>query len=187
MANLIRCSKGHFYDTDKYRACPYCAQTGTAGPTTPLTEHGEEKLQLPATDVKNKRAVTDDMDATVGYYEAMKHNPVVGWLVSIEGTTKGMDFRVCSGRNYIGRGANMDIVLEGDNMVSREKHAIIIFDPVSQMTLCQSGESRELFYLNGRVVTDAVALNKGDILTIGRTKLMFVPFCGELFAWDAQG
>ena len=29
-------------------------------------------------------------------------------------------------------------------------------------------------------------LRQGDILTIGRSKLMFVPFCGALHSWEAQ-
>ena len=40
--------------------------------------------------------------------------------------------------------------------------------------------------MNDAVVTDTVELRQGDILTIGRSKLMFVPFCGALHSWEAQ-
>ena len=179
MANLTRCANGHFYDADKERFCPYGNQATAGGATTPLTTNnkGENKQG-------NNRYVVEDTGETVGFYNEMTTKPVVGWLVSIEGSTMGKDFRLCSGRNYIGRGKDMDIVLEGDNKVSRNKHAIVLFDPRSQKTLCQAGESRELFYLNDNVVTGTVELKQGDVIMIGDTKLMFVPFCGDLHTWN---
>lgn len=182
MPNLTRCANGHFYDSDKYRSCPYCDQASVVK-TEPIPQ---PKPIIP--DKKPDDIVVTDEGHTVGLWDVEYTNtvvkPVVGWLVSIEGTTCGKDFRLCAGRNYIGRSADMDIILEQDTAVSRSKHAIIIFDPISKKTLCQAGESRELFYLNGKVVTDSIEIQKGDVLTVGKTKLMFVPFCGELHTWD---
>lgn len=172
MANLTRCEKGHFYDADKNRSCPYCEQPIGISNTTPLEAYTPM--------IKN---TVDSIDKTVGFFDDMDTKPVVGWLVSVKGSTEGKDFRLCSGKNYIGRGKDMDVVLEGDNKVSRSKHAIVLFDPRSQKTLCQAGESRELFYLNDNVVTETVELKQGDVITIGDTKLMFVPFCGNLHTW----
>lgn len=177
MANLARCENGHFYDSAKHRTCPYCSQATGGGVTTPL-----EPPVIPVAPPQ----VVENGGETIGFYdEVIKNEPVVGWLVSVEGSSCGKDFRLRSGKNYVGRNLDMDVVLDGDNAVSRDKHAIIVFDPVSQKTLCQSGESRELFYLNGTVVTQTVDLNAGDVLTIGRTKLKFVPFCGALHTWNA--
>ena len=174
MANLTRCTNGHFYDADKHRSCPYCEQT-PVNETVPVNTGRSQTAG---------RRVPEDTGKTVSFYDEMKIKPVVGWLVSVEGSTRGEDFRLCSGRNYIGRGKDMDIVLEGDNRVSRNKHAIVLFDPKSQKTLCQPGESRELFYLNDEVVTGTVELKQGDVITIGETQLMFVPFCGALHTWN---
>ena len=42
MSTLTRCENGHFYDSEKYRNCPYCAiQTGSVGETVPV-----QKLDL---------------------------------------------------------------------------------------------------------------------------------------------
>lgn len=181
MSTLTRCKNGHFYDSEKYRSCPYCAvQTGAVGETIPVPRPGfpvQPHSQL---------SQSDDVGATVGYYDTMPSKPVVGWLVAIEGTSQGKDFRLYSGRNYIGRNEDMDIQLKDDPMVSRSRHAIVMFDPLSKKTLCQAGESRELFYRNNTVVTDTVELKQGDVLTIGKTKLMFVPFCGVLHSWEIQ-
>lgn len=200
MANLTKCANGHFFDADKNRTCPYCEKPSSGGDTTPLpqndggTNNGiifenaanrdpllKSTSQLNA---PNARSTAMDTGETVGFYSDMKVSPVVGWLVSIEGSTKGKDFRLISGRNYIGRQSSMDIVLDGDNKVSRSKHAVVLFDPKSQKTLCHAGESRELFYLNDNVVTETVELKQGDIITVGDTKLMFVPFCGALHTWN---
>ena len=89
-----------------------------------------------------------------------------------------------SGRNFIGRASHMDIVLRGDNSISREKHAIILYEPKRREFIAQAGESRELFYLNDEVVLNPVRLKQHDILTIGNTRLMFFPCCGENFSWD---
>lgn len=175
MANLTRCEKGHFYDTDKHRTCPYCDQLAEVGATTPVPQRNA---------IGGDIRKGEDAGKTIGYYSDMPTKPVVGWLVAIEGSEIGKDFRLCSGRNYIGRGKDMDVVLEGDPRVSRSKHAVILFDPRSQKTLCQAGDSKELFYRNDLVVTETVELQQGDVLTIGDSKLMFVPFCGALHSWD---
>ena len=41
-----------------------------------------------------------------------------------------------------------------------------------------------MFYLNEEVVLNPVRLKQHDILTIGNTRLMFFPCCGEDFSWD---
>lgn len=182
MTQLTRCPEGHFYDGSKFRTCPFCQQAGPVKATQPMTSpppadppRGAQPPAVPP---------AEDMGKTVGYYEDMS-SPVTGWLVVIEGPGRGKDFRLRPGRNYIGRADTMDVVLDGDPAVSRNKHAIVVFDPVSRTTLCQAGESRELFYLNGRVVTETAALKRGDILSIGKTRLAFVPFCDEDFSWEA--
>lgn len=184
MTQLTRCPEGHFYDSSKFRTCPYCQQTaGPVKPTVPMSSPAPAAApapQAPSSDVLTQ----EDIGATQGYYDPSLKKPVVGWLVIVDGPGRGQDYRLCSGRNYIGRASNMDVILSGDPAISRSKHAIVVFDPVSRVTLCQAGESRELFYLNGKVVTETAQLKRGDVLTIGKTKLVFVPFCDESFAWD---
>ena len=126
-----------------------------------------------------------DEEKTVSLYQYQNHtDPVAGWLVCIEGTDFGSSFTVKSGRNFIGRASHMDVALRGDNSISREKHAIILYGPKRREFIAQAGESRELFYLNDEVVLNPVRLKQYDILTIGNTRLMFFPCCGENFSWD---
>lgn len=126
-----------------------------------------------------------DEEKTISIYKTqIGMDPVVGWLVCIEGKDFGGSFTLKSGRNFVGRAANMDIVLHGDSSISREKHAIILYEPKRREFIAQAGEARELFYLNEEVVLNPVKLKQYDILTIGNTRLMFFPCCGENFSWD---
>ncbi len=113
----------------------------------------------------------------------VKGEPVVGWLVCITGEDAGKSFELKSGRNFIGRASNMDVVLASDKSVSRDKHAIILYEPRKRIFLAQPGESRELFYVNEEVVLNTQQLNVHDKILVGSTELIFVPFCGENFAW----
>lgn len=184
MTQLTRCPEGHFYDGSKFRTCPFCQQAGPVKATQPMVSpQPADPLRTPEPPAVPS-TTPDDMVQTVGYYENMQDQPVTGWLVIVGGPGRGKDFRLRPGRNYIGRSGDMDVVLDADQTVSRNKHAIIVFDPVSRATLCQPGESRELFYLNGRMVTEASALKPRDILSIGKTRLAFIPFCDEGFSWD---
>ena len=78
----------------------------------------------------------------------------------------------------------MDVALTGDNSVSRERHAIVIYEPKARIFIAQPGDSRELFYLNDEVVLNNEKLKNYDVLTVGNLKLMLVACCGEHFSWD---
>lgn len=207
--NLKRCENGHFYDMDKFQECPHCAALGgdrnvtqsfderNTVNTEPLTapisqpvpkDTSTEKVSL--TDAVSKamtatHVAPEDDGKTISLYQVkMGTEPVVGWLVCIEGQAFGESFKLKTGRNFIGRSQNMDIVLPGDNSVSRDKHAIILYEPKKREFIAQAGESRELFYLNDEVVLNPVRLKQHDIVTIGNTKLMFFPCCSENFSWE---
>lgn len=108
----------------------------------------------------------------------------VGWLVCIKGKDFGIGFAVKDGINYIGCSAEMDIALHKDNREVKEKHAVIYYVPKQKKFIAEPGKTRDLFYLNGEVVLNPVEIKKQDVLTIGNTSLMFVPFCGEDFNWE---
>ena len=110
--------------------------------------------------------------------------PVVGWLVCIEGTNYGYSFCLYAGKNFVGRASDMDICLKGDDSVSRTKHAIITYEPRERKFFAQPGESHELFYVNDNVVLTSAELKDRDEISVGKTKLVFVPFCDSKYGWD---
>lgn len=116
--------------------------------------------------------------------EAFEQAPVAGWLVCVKGKALGRDFRLKSGRNFIGRSDNMDVSLPGENTVSRDRHAIVIHEPRKNIFIAQPGDSRELFYVNGEVVLSSVEMKKNDVLQVGDVQLMLIPCCDEKFRWE---
>ena len=204
---LTRCGNGHFYDEDKFNRCPHCEAAGRNNvETVAMNRNDNVTAAIPQQDkldfdndsnsgsslkaavqkAANSSASQDGGDSvTVSYYnKAIGTEPVVGWLVCIEGSHLGEDFRLKSGRNFIGRGIGMDVPITGDNTVSREKHAIVLYDPENQQFLAQPGDAKELCYLNGKLVLAAMELKINDVLKVGATKLMFFPCCTDVFNWE---
>ena len=126
-----------------------------------------------------------EAEKTVSFYkDAFGTEPVVGWLTCIEGLHYGKSFGLRSGRTFIGRNPGNDVVLAGDVSVSREKHAVILYDPKARCFIAQQGDSRELFYLNDRLIISNEVLKAYDVISIGNERLLFIPMCGEQFCWE---
>ncbi len=122
---------------------------------------------------------------TVHYFQkSIGTEPVVGWLVCVKGVHFGEDFKIKSGRNFIGRSGNMNISLSADKAVSRDRHAILTYDPKGNSFFIQPGESSELCYVNNDAVLVPTKLNLNDRISIGESELVFVPFCSESFSWE---
>lgn len=185
--NLTKCGNGHYYDADKFDHCPHCSKAehredgkgaGKGKPESVSLRDAVKSATSPA-------RFAGEENRTVSYYGgSMQTEPVVGWLVCIEGACLGKAFELKNGKNFIGRALNMDVILEGDPNVSRERHAIVTYEPKNRLFVAQPGDSRELFYVNGEVVLMNVELHNRDVLYVGKTRLMFVPFCGAEFAWE---
>lgn len=131
----------------------------------------------------------DEESRTVSYYnqkiaEPVLGEPVVGWLVCTKGRYFGQSFTLKSGRNFIGRSYSMDVSLDGEPSVSRDRHAVVIYEPKERMFLAQPGDSHELFYVNDKVVLDNVVLKARDVLAVGKIDLMLIPCCTKEFAWE---
>lgn len=137
-------------------------------------------------------------ETTVGIYPTMSSKPgnfdggagpanlepAVGWLICIEGGNRGRDYRISAGNNTIGRSASNSIALIGDQGVSREQHAIVVYDPKSNTYYALPGNSRGLCYVNGKVILNVTELKKNDVLELGASKLMLIPCCDEKFNWN---
>lgn len=186
---LRQCSKGHYYDEETYGDnCPHCQLLGSSAgtmmmgggdqKTVPQDKSGKDKTK----DLTYAPPILDE-EKTTGMVNT-EADPVVGWLVCIKGNNLGSDFRLHAGRNFVGRGQSMDVCLLGDPSISRSSHAVIVYDPKSGSYLAQPGESRELFYMNGKVVLESIELHAYDVLELGNSSLLFLPLCGEKFDWN---
>lgn len=116
--------------------------------------------------------------------ENQRIEPVVGWLVCIEGNDKGLDFRIHSDNNFIGRSEEMDICIRGDVAIAKYRQAVASYDARNKRFYMAPCEGRSLVYLNGEPLLAPAGIVKGDIIEIGCTKLLFVPLCCREFSWE---
>lgn len=141
----------------------------------------EDLFSAPQSVPTNAKAVERVSNST------QKHtamSPCAGWVIALNGNHFGQDFRLKVGKNFVGRDSSMDVALEGDKSVSRNKHAILVYEPKQHLYLVQPGESSELVYLNNEVVLSPVKLKAYDVITIGEVNLLFMPLCGDMFSWS---
>ena len=212
--NLVKCENGHFYDEERYQSCPHCDAPAQRNdnltmPVQRSAANDAVTVALDATAVEGASAAEPQRsaasledavkaatqgavnapveagDKTVGFFSsAIGKEPVVGWLVCTGGEHFGEDFKLKSGRNFVGRAANMDVPITKDATVSRERHAIVVYEPRGNLFIVQPGDSKELSYLNGEVVLSPREIKVHDKLMVGKTELMFIPCCTAEFNWD---
>lgn len=183
---IQECGNGHLYDTDQYASCPYCRgggnriNFGEGGTGTTVAAGGELGKTVAAT-------VTDKSDTgkTVGVFQKrMSFEPVVGWLVCVEGPEEGKDYRIYGRNNTIGRSEKMDICIKGDSTISRENHARLAYDEKHNAFHLIPAESTNAIYLNDEPVYVPTKLEAYNVIEFGDCKLIFIPFCNDHFTWQ---
>lgn len=164
MSGLIRCQNGHLFSSRRYGTiCPYCnIETATT-----------EKKEVPQSEVEVDEILFMN-----------KIQPVCGWMVCIDGPRQGKDYKIHEGKNFVGRADDMDIQILGDNKIARRNHAIIVYDPKKHETVLLPGDSNGLVYHNDNAVYVPVVLSVYDVIEIGSSKFLFIPFCGDHFRWE---
>ena len=198
-----RCKNGHLYDTEIYGdTCPYCAQGNS------VIEFGETELEVEDFDPMDQLGKTvpvstitpETINKTTPPQEYMQKqqeigktqpvfrpkqgiDPVVGWLVCVDGHNVGSDYRLLPRTNSIGRGREMDVQLKGDDTISSDTHAKIDYDALNNSFYLLPGNNRNPIYLNNVPVYQAVMLNPYDRIRLGKTDVLFVPFCCDRFVW----
>lgn len=165
MSNLTRCQNGHMFSMRRHGTiCPYCnLETAT-----------QEKQEIETTPA--------DVEELLG--DRDKTHRVCGWIVCIEGVRQGKDYKIRDGKNFIGRADDMDIQILGDNEISRRNHAVIVFDKKKMETVLLPGDSNGIAYLNGDACYVPTTLDSYDVIELGCSKFLFIPFCGEHFMWE---
>lgn len=170
--NLVKCENEHFYDADKFLFCPHCSNqlAGTNEMTDSQKKQNQINTEPPETRTRESRASTISGNT-------------VGWLVCIEGVSQGENFTLREGSNYIGRAASMDVPLLYEPTVSREKHAVITYDNISNSYLLSSPEYADRTFCNGKPVPTEKVLKNRDLITLGDCSLLFIALCNASFRW----
>ena len=156
---VIKCNNGHWYDSNVDLVCPHCKrENGKLAIKLDDKEEDDKTVsfidvaegmegldrQIEKSIASVNNEVSDDFDfdmadidiedsdktIALGFFGVSEEiQPVTGWLVCVEGGEKGKDYRLHSGKNFIGRSPKMDVVVLKDDHIAREKHASIVYDP----------------------------------------------------------
>lgn len=115
-----------------------------------------------------------------------EQDPVVGWLVVTGGPGLGSFRPVFEGNNTIGRSAASRIPLDfGDEAISFEEQGYIRYDGNDRSFLFVPNMSKtNVVSVNAKRPTSAIELAAMDVIVMGRTQLVFMPFCGPEFDWS---
>jgi len=113
-------------------------------------------------------------------------DPVVGWVVVVGGPGLGAHRPIFEGNNTVGRSPTQRIPIDfGDDSISSEEQAYIRYDSSERSFLFVPNLSKpNVVSVNDRRPTGAVVLSAMDVITMGRTQLVFIPFCGREFDWS---
>lgn len=200
------CSAGHVYDADQFPSCPYCNRNTRAiqfgataapagyGATTAPAGYGAAPAgrddtigQTVMPEAIRRRMEQERDNRTVGEFKRkLGYEPVVGWLVCVEGPEVGKDYRLFGRINSIGRAEGNDVVLAQEHTVSQKNHVRLAYDAKHNNFQLIPGEGTNVTYLNDEPLYVPQKLNAYDVLEMGDTKLMFIPLCNERFHWPEK-
>ena len=200
------CSAGHVYDADQFPSCPYCNRNTRAiqfgataapagyGATTAPAGYGAAPAgrddtigQTVMPEAIRRRMEQERDNRTVGEFKRkLGYEPVVGWLVCVEGPEVGKDYRLFGRINSIGRAEGNDVVLAQEHTVSQKNHVRLAYDAKHNNFQLIPGEGTNVTYLNDEPLYVPQKLNAYDVLEMGDTKLIFVPLCNERFHWPEK-
>jgi hypothetical protein len=114
-------------------------------------------------------------------------DPVVGWLVIVDGPGRGKAVNIYAGMNSVGRSAGQRIRVDfGDASISGEGAAFITFEPKRRTFHINHGGKANIVYLNDEAVLTPMPLAGSSLIAIGETKFRFVQLCGPDFTWEDE-
>ncbi len=202
-----RCDNGHFID-ESWDICPYCPQdlsepeipivrpraveSLAAAPapaaSQPLSSRHDESSGLRARHASESgaSAAVLPMERTVAASQLhTQKRYVVGWLVGLNGASRGESYPVRMGRNVIGRDRKSDIVVSDDQASSH--HADLVFRPEEKRFILMDHNSTNGTYVNENEIEPRRDLAAKDVIRIGSHRFIFTPLCHDGFHWDDEG
>jgi len=158
---------------------------------TPETAHVEQVAETSRANVMVAKAEDPSRTQLVrGKVEVARGqfgcDPVVGWLVVVGGPGIGSYRPIYEGNNSVGRALTQRIPVDfGDDAISSEEQAYIRYDSNDRSFLFVPNLAKtNVVSVNNARPTGAVELSAMDVIVMGRTQLVFVPFCGSDFDWS---
>lgn len=200
----VKCRNGHWYDANVYQSCPHCKRNNEKlSLTLDHVEEDDKTVSIADVDIslgeqlgrmigegigdtiptgQGNKPEDDEKTISFGFFDIGRIQPVTGWLVCLNGSEKGLDYRLHSGKNFIGRSSSMDVVLTDDKTISRNRHGSLAYDPKGNAFYLAPEEGNAV-YLNGEMVDTVKRIGEDDVITVGETDLVLIPYCKEGRIW----
>ncbi|HML28222.1 MAG TPA: FHA domain-containing protein [Hyphomicrobium sp.] len=117
---------------------------------------------------------------------AFERDPVVGFLIVVGGPGLGSFRPIFEGNNTVGRSPGNRIPLDfGDDAISNEAQAYLRYDSTDRSFLFVPNLAKtNVVSVNDKRPAGPVPLQPMDVITLGRTQVAFLPFCGGDFDWS---
>jgi hypothetical protein len=158
-------------------------------PTPPPPEARVVNVPTPPVPRREPGAPLPPMERTVAVQKLdASQQPkryVVGWLIGLNGSTRGESYAVRMGRNVLGRDRRSDIVVNDDQASSH--HADLVFRPEEKRFILMDHNSTNGTYVNELEIEPRRDLVLKDIIRIGSHRFVFMPLCQDGFYWDDDG
>jgi hypothetical protein len=115
-----------------------------------------------------------------------ERDPVVGFLIIVGGPGLGSYRPIFEGNNTIGRSKDNRIPIDfGDDAISNEAQAYLRYDSSDRSFLFVPNLAKtNVVSVNDKRPAGPVPLQPMDVITLGRTQVAFLPFCGSEFDWS---
>jgi hypothetical protein len=150
-----------------------------AEPSKPRKVEAELDTEAPARTV----LVRGKQKIEHGVFE---RDPVVGFLIVVGGPGLGSFRPIFEGNNTLGRSRDNRIPLDfGDDAISNEAQAYLRYDSTDRTFLFVPNLAKtNVVSVNDKRPAGPVPLQPMDVITLGRTQVAFLPFCGSDFDWS---
>lgn len=154
--------------------------------TTLMDEPGAFRPKSQGTSLmgEGRRGGTRLVSLEEGGQSGATDDPVVGWLVVIDGPGRGVSIPIGYGMNIVGRGRSNRIVLDfGDDRISEDDHFRVAYDSEEREFHLIPGRGTNLLRVGGKPLLAAQSLSSGTDIKVGDSMLRFVALCGPDWDW----
>lgn len=164
-------------DTEKETDAPPTTRVIRPEPSKPRKAEPEPDSPTRTVLVRGKQKID---------HGAFERDPVVGFLIVVGGPGLGSFRPIFEGNNTVGRSGDNRIPLNfGDDAISNEAQAYLRYDSTDRSFLFVPNLAKtNVVSVNDKRPAGPVPLQPMDVITLGRTQVAFLPFCGSDFDWS---
>ncbi len=172
---VVKCYDcNRFYDNEVYLRCPNCSRALQS-------EFYNSDNDAVRTEAYYENVQCDDK--TIGiYFQENESNPVTGWLVCVDGASRGKSYEIHINRNFVGRDKLMDIAVSDDLSVCRKNHLSLIYDQKTNSFFVKNETGSVT--VNGILIEKATEIFENDLIAFGESGYIFVPYCNGTRSWN---